>query len=98
MTSFPKKVFTDEDYDQSLDVLNLVPSAALIVTPIEKWDNLKVYKGIKSDDESRKAEEKRRQEEIEKQLKKKEEENLALERVRAQIEDDKAARRLRWPE
>lgn len=32
MTNFPKKVFTDEDYEKPLDVLGLVPSAVLIVT------------------------------------------------------------------
>ncbi|XP_018356638.1 PREDICTED: UBX domain-containing protein 1 isoform X2 [Trachymyrmex septentrionalis] len=31
MTTFPKKVFTDEDYDTPLDVLGLVPSAVVIV-------------------------------------------------------------------
>lgn len=32
MTNFPKKVFTEEDYEKPLDVLGLVPSAVLIVT------------------------------------------------------------------
>ncbi|RZF44503.1 hypothetical protein LSTR_LSTR002276 [Laodelphax striatellus] len=32
MTNFPKKVFTEEDYDKPLDVLGLVPSAVLILT------------------------------------------------------------------
>lgn len=32
MTNFPKKVFTDEDYEKPLEVLGLVPSAVLIVT------------------------------------------------------------------
>jgi UBX domain-containing protein 1/4 len=32
MTNFPKKVFSDEDYDIPLENLNLVPSAVLIVT------------------------------------------------------------------
>ncbi|XP_054262392.1 UBX domain-containing protein 1 [Macrosteles quadrilineatus] len=32
MTSFPRKVFKDEDYDKPLDVLGLVPSAVVIVT------------------------------------------------------------------
>lgn len=31
MTTFPKKVFTEEDYDTPLDVLGLVPSAVVIV-------------------------------------------------------------------
>lgn len=31
MTTFPKKVFTDEDYDTPLDILGLVPSAVVIV-------------------------------------------------------------------
>ncbi|XP_018311056.1 UBX domain-containing protein 1 isoform X2 [Mycetomoellerius zeteki] len=31
MTTFPRKVFTDEDYDTPLDVLGLVPSAVVIV-------------------------------------------------------------------
>lgn len=31
MTNFPKKVFTDEDYDTPLDVLGLVPSAVIII-------------------------------------------------------------------
>ncbi|KAL0102032.1 hypothetical protein PUN28_018525 [Cardiocondyla obscurior] len=31
MTTFPTKVFTDEDYDTPLDVLGLVPSAVVIV-------------------------------------------------------------------
>lgn len=32
MTSFPKKVFSDEDYENTLENLGLVPSAVLIVT------------------------------------------------------------------
>lgn len=32
MTSFPRKVFNDEDYDKPLEVLGLVPSAVIIVT------------------------------------------------------------------
>ena len=32
MTNFPKKVFTDEDYDNTLENLGLVPSASFIVT------------------------------------------------------------------
>jgi len=32
MTSFPKKMFTEEDYEKPLDVLGLVPTAVLIVT------------------------------------------------------------------
>lgn len=32
MTSFPKKIFTEDDYEQSLSALGLVPSAVLIVT------------------------------------------------------------------
>uniref|UniRef100_A0A182QJE4 UBX domain-containing protein n=1 Tax=Anopheles farauti TaxID=69004 RepID=A0A182QJE4_9DIPT len=32
MTNFPKKVFTDEEYDMPLDKLGLVPNAVLIVT------------------------------------------------------------------
>lgn len=32
MTSFPRKVFADEDYEKPLEVLGLVPSAVLIVT------------------------------------------------------------------
>lgn len=35
MTSFPRKVFTDEDYDTPLDVLGLVPSAVVIVQKVE---------------------------------------------------------------
>lgn len=97
MTSFPKKVFTDEDYDLSLEILNLVPSGVVIVTQLEKWCNLKVYDGKEKNDEIRKIEEKRRKEEVEKQLKERDDERKALERVRAQIEDDKAARRQRWP-
>jgi hypothetical protein len=31
MTSFPKKVFEDEDYEKPLEALGLVPSAVLIV-------------------------------------------------------------------
>lgn len=31
MTSFPKKVFTGDDYDKPLDILGLVPSAVIIV-------------------------------------------------------------------
>lgn len=31
MTSFPKKIFTEDDYDTPLDVLGLVPSAVVIV-------------------------------------------------------------------
>lgn len=97
MTNFPKKVFSAEDYKQSLATLNLVPSAVVIVTQPDKWNELKEYRGISNDDENRKIEERRRKEEADKQLKKIEEERLALERVRTQIEDDKAARRQRWP-
>merc|ERR1711862_948731 len=32
MTNFPKKVFTDEDYSNSLENLGLVPSAVLMMT------------------------------------------------------------------
>ena len=32
MTSFPKKVFEEEDYENSLENLGLVPSAVLMVT------------------------------------------------------------------
>uniref|UniRef100_A0A336LRM7 CSON015194 protein n=1 Tax=Culicoides sonorensis TaxID=179676 RepID=A0A336LRM7_CULSO len=32
MTNFPKKIFTEEDYEKPLSVLGLVPSAVLIVT------------------------------------------------------------------
>ncbi len=32
MTTFPRKVFTEEDYETSLESLNLVPSATVIVT------------------------------------------------------------------
>merc|ERR1712136_140911 len=32
MTNFPKKVFTDEEYENSLENLGLVPSAVLMVT------------------------------------------------------------------
>ncbi|XP_029035993.1 UBX domain-containing protein 1 [Osmia bicornis bicornis] len=31
MTNFPKKIFTEDDYDTPLDVLGLVPSAVIIV-------------------------------------------------------------------
>ena len=31
MTSFPRKVFNDEEYETPLDVLGLVPSAVLMV-------------------------------------------------------------------
>lgn len=31
-TNFPRKVFTEEDYEKPLDVLGLVPSAVLMVT------------------------------------------------------------------
>lgn len=32
MTTFPRKVFVEDDYDKPLDVLGLVPSAVIIVT------------------------------------------------------------------
>ena len=32
MTNFPKKVFNDEDYENTLENLGLVPSAVLMVT------------------------------------------------------------------
>lgn len=32
MTSFPKKVFEEEDYENSLENLGLVPSAVLMIT------------------------------------------------------------------
>ncbi|XP_022814973.1 UBX domain-containing protein 1 [Spodoptera litura] len=32
MTTFPKKIFTSEDYDKPLDLLGLVPSAVIIVS------------------------------------------------------------------
>jgi hypothetical protein len=31
MTNFPKKVFSDDDYDKPLNMLGLVPAAAVIV-------------------------------------------------------------------
>lgn len=98
MTNFPKKVFTEEDYRQSLDELHLVPSAVVIATEPDKWNDLKEYRGITTEDENRQVEEKRRKEEIDKQVKEMEEERVALERVRCQIDDDKAARRQRWPQ
>lgn len=35
MTTFPRKVFTDDDYDKPLDVLGLVPSVVLYMTKPE---------------------------------------------------------------
>lgn len=32
MTSFPRKVFTEEDFEKPLEILGLVPSAVIIVT------------------------------------------------------------------
>ena len=32
MTNFPKKVFSDDEYENSLENLGLVPSAVLMVT------------------------------------------------------------------
>lgn len=32
MTNFPKKVFSEEDYDNSLENLGLVPSSVLMMT------------------------------------------------------------------
>lgn len=32
MTTFPRKLFTEEDYEKPLEALGLVPSAVLIVT------------------------------------------------------------------
>lgn len=32
MTNFPRKVYTDEDFEKPLETLGLVPSAVLIVT------------------------------------------------------------------
>ena len=32
MTNFPKKVFADEDYENTLENLGLVPSAVLMIT------------------------------------------------------------------
>lgn len=34
MTTFPRRVFTEEDYDKPLYLLGLVPSAVLIVTKV----------------------------------------------------------------
>lgn len=34
MTNFPKKIFTDEDYEKPLEQLGLVPSAVLMVTKV----------------------------------------------------------------
>jgi hypothetical protein len=31
MTNFPRRVFEEEDYEKPLDVLGLVPAAAVIV-------------------------------------------------------------------
>lgn len=97
MTNFPKKVFTVDEYAQTLDELNLVPSAVLIATQPEKWCDLKEYRETKDYEEKRRVEEAKRKKEVDKQLKEKEEESTALARVRRQIEDDKAARRRRWP-
>jgi len=33
MTTFPKKVFTEEDYEATLEYLNLVPSACIVISP-----------------------------------------------------------------
>lgn len=57
MTNFPKKVYTEDDYEQSLDELHLVPSAVVIVTEPDKWNNLKEYRGITTEDENRQVEE-----------------------------------------
>ncbi len=97
MTNHPRKVFTGEDYTQCLIALKLFPSAVVIVIQQDKWDAMEEYRGATNSDENRKIEEKRRKEEIEKRFKEMEEERSALERVRLQIEDDKAARRQRWP-
>ncbi|KAJ6646755.1 UBX domain-containing protein 1, partial [Pseudolycoriella hygida] len=97
MTNFPKKIFVEEDYNLTLQQLNLIPSAVLIVTNLEDWDDLKCYTQEDKNDKIRKVEEKRRKEEVDAQMKKLNEDRLALARVRAQIEDDKAARRFRWP-
>ena len=35
MTNFPKKVFTDEDYSNSLENLGLVPSAVIMMSEEE---------------------------------------------------------------
>lgn len=32
MTTFPRKVFSDEDYDKTLEELQLIPSATIMVT------------------------------------------------------------------
>lgn len=32
MTTFPRKIFADEDYEKPLEVLGLVPSAVIIMT------------------------------------------------------------------
>lgn len=32
MTSFPRKIFADDDYEKPLEVLGLVPSAVIIMT------------------------------------------------------------------
>lgn len=34
MTTFPRKVFVEEDYEKPLDALGLVPSAVIIVTKV----------------------------------------------------------------
>lgn len=34
MTTFPRKVFVDDDFEKPLDVLGLVPSAVLIMTKV----------------------------------------------------------------
>ncbi|XP_049763784.1 UBX domain-containing protein 1-like [Schistocerca cancellata] len=35
MTNFPKKIFTDDDYNKSLEALGLVPSAVVIVSRVQ---------------------------------------------------------------
>lgn len=36
MTNFPRKIYTDEDFEKPLEALGLVPSAVLIVTKATK--------------------------------------------------------------
>lgn len=94
MTNFPSKVFTEKDYEKTLEALNLVPSAMLIVPQTPEKIRV-VYSEVTTYEAQRALKEIERKKFIEEGKRELEEDRLARQRVLAQIEDDKAARKIR---
>lgn len=95
ITNFPSKVFTEVDYEKTLEVLNLVPSAMLIVPQAPEKTQV-IISEKDTNEVKRSCEEIETKKFIEERKRELEEERLARQRVLAIIEDDKAARKLRY--